>query len=76
MQWQAACLKAQLRVGDPWSCIIFAEQKIVCLALAQLLRACEANLGFLRVSELMGFGDRVATLSQRSGVMFPSFSSH
>jgi len=68
LRLQAACLNAQLEVGEPWSCIIFAEQKIACLALGQLLKACQSNLGFLRVSELMGFGDRVATLSQRSGV--------
>lgn len=57
-------MKGQLRVGPPWSCIIFAEQKIACLAIASLLEACQEMLGFLQCAHLMGAGDRLASLSQ------------
>ena len=58
-----------------WSCIIFAEQKFVCLALVGLLNACEASFDFLNSACLMGYGGSVAALSLSVAVIFPSACS-
>ena len=64
LRLQDACIAAQTRLGQPWSCIVFAQQKITCLALARLLKACERHLDFLKSSDFMGFGGKHAALSQ------------
>ena len=62
--FQDACIAAQTKDGQPWSCIVFAQQKITCLALARLLKACERHLDFLKCSSFMGFGGKHTALSQ------------
>ena len=63
-RFQDTCIAAQTGDGQPWSCIVFAQQKITCLALARLLKACERHLDFLKTSDFMGFGGKHAALSQ------------
>ncbi len=65
---QGKCEAADVPGSTPWSCIIFTEQKISCMALSRLFAACKAHLTFLRPAELMGYGDTRAGLSHTSAV--------
>lgn len=53
-----------------WCCLVFAEQKVTCLALARLLQACEVGLGGLKTDFLMGFSGSMSALSLNSAVRF------
>lgn len=53
-----------------WSCIIFAEQKFVCLALDRLLAACQPSFGYLKSASLMGYGGSVSALSLSVAVYY------
>ena len=56
-----------------WSCIVFAEQKFVCLALVGLLRAGESTFEFLKSTGLMGYGGNISALSLSVAVTFLLF---
>lgn len=50
--------------GVQWSCIIFAEQKVVCFAISRLLQACQDQLSFLRVTKIMGASGKIPGFAQ------------
>lgn len=60
--------RSQSQAAEKWSCFVFAEQKITCLALSRLMKACEGQLPFIRCESLMGFGGQLAALSQSIAV--------
>lgn len=65
---QEKAINCEANASQQWSCIVFVDQKIACFAIGRLLKACQEQLSFLRVTSLMGNSGHISGLAQSIAV--------